>query len=65
MADLERKNIKRLLAKTSPGNDGSQKVLIKCGFIKGEVIKDGYTRFVDNGVKSDVLCWYLDRPVVG
>ena len=37
---------------------------VKCGGKKGEVLKDAYERFVDNGVKSDMWLFYFDRPGV-
>ncbi|KAN0119409.1 acyl-CoA N-acyltransferase [Hyaloscypha variabilis] len=58
----ERKNINRLVAKTHPENVASQKVCVKCGGKKGEVLKEEYERYVDNGVKSDVWLFYFDRP---
>jgi hypothetical protein len=60
----ERKEIKRLVAKTHPDNIASQKVCVKCGGKKGEVLKDDYERYVDQGVKSDVWLFYFDRPGV-
>ena len=60
----ERKNINRLVAKTHPENVASQKVCLKCGGKKGEVLKEEYERYVDNGVKSDVWLFYFDRPGV-
>lgn len=59
---LERKYINRLVGKTSPGNVASQKILMKCGARKGEVLKDVFARFGDSGKTSDLICWYLDRP---
>lgn len=35
---------------------------VKCGGKKGEVLKDDYERYVDQGVKSDVWLFYFDRP---
>jgi hypothetical protein len=61
----ERKEIKRLVAKTHPDNIASQKVCVKCGGKKGEVLKDDYERYVDAGVKSDVWLFYFDRPSEG
>ncbi|KAH9224962.1 GNAT domain-containing protein, partial [Leptodontidium sp. 2 PMI_412] len=58
----ERKYINRLVGKTSPGNVASQKILMKCGARKGEVLKDVFARFGDGGKTSDLICWYLDRP---
>jgi RimJ/RimL family protein N-acetyltransferase len=51
-----------LIAKTSPENKDSQRVLQKCGARKGETLTDAYERWVDKGAKSDLLCWYFDRP---
>jgi RimJ/RimL family protein N-acetyltransferase len=53
-----------LVAKTHPDNAGSQKVCVKCGGKKGEVLEGAYERFVDNGVKSDIWLFYFDRPGV-
>jgi RimJ/RimL family protein N-acetyltransferase len=50
------------VAKTHPDNVASQKVCIKSGGRKGEVLEGDYERFVDNGVKSDVWLFYFDRP---
>jgi RimJ/RimL family protein N-acetyltransferase len=58
----DRKEIPRLVAKIHPDNISSRKVLVKAGAREGEVIKDAYARFVDQGRKSDDYCWYLDRP---
>ncbi|KAE9380022.1 acyl-CoA N-acyltransferase [Stipitochalara longipes BDJ] len=60
----ERKNINRLVAKTHPENVASQKVCVKSGGTKGEVLKEEYERYVDKGVKSDVWLFYFDRPGV-
>jgi RimJ/RimL family protein N-acetyltransferase len=60
----ERKNINRLVAKTHPDNVASQKVCVKGGGLKGEVLKESYDRFVDEGKKSDVWLFYFDRPGV-
>jgi RimJ/RimL family protein N-acetyltransferase len=53
-----------LVAKTHPENVGSQRVCLKSGARKGEVLEKDYERFVDKGVKSDVWLFYFDRPGV-
>lgn len=58
----QRKYIRRLVGKTSPGNFASQNILIKCGARRGETLKDVLELWVDGGRKSDLVCWYLDRP---
>ena len=58
----DRQYINRLVGKTSPGNVASQNILLKCGARKGETLKDATARWVDEGRKSDLICWYLDRP---
>ena len=55
----------RLVAKTDPDNASSKKVLLKAGAREGEVVKNTYKRFVNQGKLSDVCCWYLDRPSFG
>ncbi len=62
---IDRKNINRLVGKTSPSNVASQRVLTKAGGVKGEILKDDFSRFVDNGVKTDTWCWIFDRPEDG
>tara|TARA_R110002060_G_scaffold14808_1_gene20754 strand:- start:32 stop:325 length:294 start_codon:yes stop_codon:yes gene_type:complete len=59
---LERKYLNRLVGKTSPGNVASQNILLKCGARRGETLKDATERWVDGGRKSDLICWFLDRP---
>jgi hypothetical protein len=60
----ERMNVVRLVAKTHPENVASQRVCVKCGGKKGEVLKESYERFVDGGLKSDAWLFYFDRPGV-
>ncbi|PVH80165.1 hypothetical protein DL98DRAFT_491923 [Cadophora sp. DSE1049] len=60
----QRKYIHRLVGKTSPGNVASQNILVKCGARKGERLKDVLELWVDGGRKSDLICWFLDRPGV-
>ena len=57
-------NVVRLVAKTHPENVASQRVCVKCGGKKGEVLKESYERFVDGGLKSDAWLFYFDRPGV-
>lgn len=59
-----RKEVKQLNAKLDPGNIASQKIIMRVGARKGEGIKDWYSRAIDNGVKRDIECWYIDRPGV-
>lgn len=55
----------RLVGKTSPGNVPSQKILLKCGARKGEVLEKVISLYSDKGEKSDMWCYYLDRPGYG
>jgi len=57
---LERKNIKRIVAKTISTNEASQRLLMKCGGVKGEVIEDGFLKMF--GFKGDACCYVFDRP---
>ena len=60
----ERKGVKQLVAKVDPGNVASQKIVLRVGAKRGEVLKDWYSRSIDMGVKRDISCWYIDRPGV-
>jgi hypothetical protein len=60
----ERKEVKQLVAKVDPGNAASQKIVLRVGAKRGEVLKDWYSRSIDVGVKRDISCWYIDRPGV-
>jgi RimJ/RimL family protein N-acetyltransferase len=59
-----RRDVNRLVAKTHPENRASQRVCVKCGGRRGEVLKGAYERYVDGGVKSDVWLFLFDRPGV-
>ena len=58
----ERKGIKQLVAKVDPGNAASQRIVIRIGARKGEVLKDWYALAREGGKKRDIECWYIDRP---
>ena len=62
--DAERKEIKKLVAKTHPENVASQRVCVKCGGRRGETLVGDYERWVDGGVKSDVWLFYFERSEV-
>jgi hypothetical protein len=52
----------RLLAAADPENKASVKVLEKAGFVKAEYRKEFYERASQGGRKSDLQCFYLERP---
>ncbi|KAG4442045.1 hypothetical protein IFR05_002439 [Cadophora sp. M221] len=55
----------RLIAAADPENLGSTRILVKHGFIKGELKKAFYARaYLGGEVKSDLQYFYLDRPVL-
>lgn len=71
LVEIERKSIPHLVAKTSPENLASKRVLEKCGGREGGIIKmksmwkkegmkEGEGDDEDEGY--EVLCWYFDRP---
>ncbi|KAM3076318.1 hypothetical protein ACMFMG_007138 [Clarireedia jacksonii] len=57
----ERKSISGLVAKVDPGNIPSERIVKRLGGRKGELLKEVYKRNV-NVEKSDLVCWYFDRP---
>ena len=61
---VERKDVLQLVAKVDPGNTASQRLIIRAGARRGEVLKECYERRIDGGKKRDLQCWYLDRPGV-
>jgi RimJ/RimL family protein N-acetyltransferase len=61
----DRKWIQQLVAKVDSGNVASHKIVLRSGAREGEVLKDWYSRAIDNGVKRDIGCWYYDRPDAG
>ncbi|TGO90615.1 hypothetical protein BPOR_0057g00120 [Botrytis porri] len=61
----ERSHIPHLVAKIDPRNKASERTIAKVGARKSEVLKNFYSRRIDEGKLSDVRCWYLDRPGVG
>ncbi len=50
------------MAKTHPDNIASQRVLIKSGARKGELLEGVYSRYLDGGANGDLIGWYFDRP---
>jgi [ribosomal protein S5]-alanine N-acetyltransferase len=54
----------RLLAAADPENGGSMRVLEKAGFVKGEYKVGFYERGSLGGKKSDMQCFYLQRPQI-
>ena len=37
---------------------------MRVGAVKGGVLKEWYSRLIDNGVKRDIEFWFIDRPGV-
>ena len=52
----------RILAAADPENGASMRVLEKAGFQKGEYRKDFYSRACMGEKKSDLQCYFLERP---
>ena len=52
----------QLVAKVDPRNTASQRIIVRSGARKGEVLKEIYARSADGGKKTDLHCWYIDRP---
>lgn len=52
----------RLLAAVDPENVASMRVLEKAGFEKGEYKVGFYERGCLAGKKSDLQCFYFERP---
>lgn len=38
---------------------------MRIGARRGEVLKEEYALARDGGKKSDIMCWYIDRPKEG
>lgn len=54
----------QLRAAADPENLASTRILLKHGFLKSAYKKDFYARaYLGGEVKSDMQCFYLDRPV--
>lgn len=58
----ERSHIPHLVAKVDPRNKASERIAMKAGARKGELLEKYYSRRIDEGKKSDARCWYFDRP---
>ncbi|TVY57922.1 putative N-acetyltransferase [Lachnellula suecica] len=59
----ERMNFPHLVAKVDPGNIASEKIVMRVGARRGELLKEAYARKTDDGIeKRDAYCWYIDRP---
>jgi RimJ/RimL family protein N-acetyltransferase len=52
-----------LVAKIDPENVGSERVVQKAGFRRGEVVDGGYVKGGDGGVEKEQVWWSLERPV--
>jgi len=63
----ENKIYTHLKALADRENVGSQRVLEKCGFKKGPLMKNLYCLFVnaESGMRSDLQMFYLERPGTG
>lgn len=60
----DRKNIDKLVAKIAAGHVASEKVVVKNGGVRGEVLENVHGKHGKTGEKTDVVCWYIYRPAI-
>jgi len=56
--------MQQLVAKVDPENIPSEKIVVRTGASRGELLKGSYVR-ASGGARRDIRCFYIHRPIPG